>query len=339
MLRLFIKIFIIVFIIYFIHINPIPIPCFCDEGSFFTRCIEGSKLTTEQCNEISKIVKVIDDAFNRVARDIVSIATTLSKDIPHIPTNIPKVATMVSDKYTNYTIPDVPKIPDINLSCPINIPLSQITDKTNQSLQSMQDDINRASNQINNSEFAKGIDKIVSVFNDLKTRIDSVNIGAGFKFNIGISCESGYTLNGLVCVPDPPPGYETRPGDIVNYWLTEPTSYLMGTAQQANQDNSACNSLTNVITGIGTCSGWKGDINCVTKGCGCIKQPAVRERSCADLSNVIYGVGTCSGWKGDINCTTRGCGCIKQRVNKDCSSCSGLCNVVEGVNTCTGTKK
>jgi hypothetical protein len=142
MLRLIIKLGIIIFLIYLLHTNPIPIPCFCDSGSFFTKCIEGSQIDKKTCNEITKIVESIDESFKSISNNIVSVATTLSKDIPKIPTNIPKVADIISEKYTNYTINNIPEIPEINLNCPVDVPMSKITNESNKILTNVNNKIN-----------------------------------------------------------------------------------------------------------------------------------------------------------------------------------------------------
>jgi len=116
----------------------------------------------------------------------------------------------------------------------------------------------------------------------------------------------------------------------------------MGVAREANQDNSACNDLSEPKSyGIGTCTGWKGDLNCRTRGCGCIKQAVNQDNSaCNDLSAPkSYGIGTCTGWKGDLNCRTTGCGCIKGRASNDCSICNSLCSVSYAGSKCSGIKR
>lgn len=80
-----------------------------------------------------------------------------------------------------------------------------------------------------------------------------------YDIGVGIppsySCPTGYELEGLKCIKDPPDGYKRLPGDYTTYWLKEPTSYTKD-SKPANQDNSACDGLTTRTTGLGTCSGW-----------------------------------------------------------------------------------
>ena len=306
MLRLIIKIFLIVFLIYFLHKNPLPIPCFCEGDSFFTRCIEGSKLDEKTCAEIAKVVESIDESFKVIARNIISITDTLSKDIPTIPTNIPKVSNIVSEKYTNYTINNIPEIPTVNMSCPINIPLSNIMKQTNKAITDMNNDLNAFGRQFNNSQFVSGLNNVISQLENIKSAIDTIKIGGRFGFNLLLSCGSGYTLTGLSCVPNPPNGYVTRPGDIVNYWLDQPTSYLMGTARTSNQDNSACNGLRDVLHGVGSCTG--------TDPCNS-KTPVVTTKLCKSCTydNYTWGcdAGRCGCEREETKCCDRG---IKTRI-------------------------
>jgi hypothetical protein len=342
MLRLIIKFTLLFLIIYYIYTHPIPVACFCGDHSWWNKCIEGTDSSSLMCKEIDLAINTINDKLTVISKGLSTVYDTLSQDIPKIPTNIPKVAELVSSKYTNYTINPVPQIPSVSMSCSVTIPLSSITNQTNIATSQITNQLNNITNQINSSPFFTAINDIVNQMNNIKNKIDAINFGQ--KINIGnlkLNCDTGYQLNGLVCVPNPPDGYAIHPGDVINYWLTESTSYPMGIAQTANQDNSACNNLAEPKSyGIGTCTGWKGDLNCHTRGCGCIKQAVNQDNSaCNNLSSVTHGIGTCTGWKGDIYCRTRGCGCIKGWVSKDCSSCDSLCNVSIGVDTCTGIKR
>ena len=95
-------------------------------------------------------------------------------------------------------------------------------------------------------------------WNDKKLTYD---IGVGIAPSY--SCPNGYQLEGLKCIKNPPDGYKRLQGDYTTYWLDQPTSYTKG-SKQSDQDNSACNGLTNNITGVGTCTGWDA---CNTKPC------------------------------------------------------------------------
>jgi len=90
----------------------------------------------------------------------------------------------------------------------------------------------------------------------IKSYIDAIKFGSVLNGTLRLSCNSGYQLNGLVCLRNPPSGYTINPGDVVSYHLTESKSYLKGTGQIAHQDNSACNGLHDVVRGIAMCSGW-----------------------------------------------------------------------------------
>lgn len=79
------------------------------------------------------------------------------------------------------------------------------------------------------------------------------DVGVGVIPNY--SCPEGYDLEGVKCIKKPPDGYKRLPGDYTTYWLDEPTSKPRG-SKSANQDNSACNNLVRVVSGVGSCSGW-----------------------------------------------------------------------------------
>lgn len=344
MLRLIIKFTLLFLIIYYIYTHPIPVACFCGNNSWWNRCIEGTDSSSKMCKEIDLAINTINDGLTGVSNGLTTVFNALSQDIPKIPINIPKVAELVSSKYTNYTIDSIPQIPNVSMSCSVTIPMSTITNATNTTTSQITSQLNNITNKINSSPFFTAINDIVNQLNNIKNKIDSINFGQ--KVNIGnlkLNCESGYQLNGLVCVPNPPDGYKINPGDVINYWLTESTSYPMGVAREANQDNSACNDLSAPKSyGIGTCTGWKGDLNCRTRGCGCIKQKVNQDTSaCNDLSVVTTSTvaGTCTGWKGDLNCHTSGCGCIKGGASNDCSICNSLCNVSYAGSNCTGIER
>jgi hypothetical protein len=87
---------------------------------------------------------------------------------------------------------------------------------------------------------------------------------------IPTNCPPDYTSVGVTCVRDPPSGYETRPGDLFNYWLIAPYSYSRPSTGATQKDNEVCGgakgaqgepALQNWISGIGTCTGWT-DIRC-----------------------------------------------------------------------------
>jgi hypothetical protein len=162
-----------------------------------------------------------------------------------------------------------------------------------------------------------------------------------------LSCPSGYDLEGLRCIKQPPPSYKRNPGDTTTYWLTEEVSYTINTGTTPNQDNSACDNLSSVVIGVGTCSGQK----CTSY------TPIVTTKLCnrCTYDNYTWGVngercgyndevcvgGDCLGWK-DINCHTfwDGCcsrsvfgcaGCLKTRCDSECSHYSAR--------TCSRTEK
>ena len=118
-----------------------------------------------------------------------------------------------------------------------------------------------------------------------------------------LKCDSGFELDGLTCVKDPPDGYKRTPGNLVSYYVKDSVSYPMGTGKLPSQDNSACDGLKTVIQGIGTCTG--NDLNC--SGCACIKQP--NERYCPDE----YNLEALGCW--DKDCEVEEClpglGCVK----------------------------
>ena len=117
------------------------------------------------------------------------------------------------------------------------------------------------------------------------------------------TCPAGTVSVGTACIDNPEPGYKVNPGDIVSYWLNEPLSYDIESTPNY-QDNSACNDLSNVIHGVGSCTGWGGHLNCSTSGCGCIKQWVDKDcSSCNGLGTIIHGVNTCTGWDPNMNCT------------------------------------
>ncbi len=126
------------------------------------------------------------------------------------------------------------------------------------------------------------------------------------------SCPNGYDLEGIKCIKKPPDGYKRLAGDYTTYWLKDSVSYPRK-SKEANQDNSACNNLENVIKGIGSCTGT------VPKKCRTCKDV------CGDLENIVCGTDTCTG--------------TKPKVCRTCKDvCGDLENIVCGTDTCTGTK-
>jgi hypothetical protein len=307
--------------------HPIPVACFCNNSSWWNRCIEGTDSSSKMCKEIDSAINFINNDLTDISKGLTSVFNTLSIDIPNIPTNIPKLADLVSSKYTNYTIDSIPKIPNVSMSCSVTIPMSDITNVTNKTTSQITGQLNNLTNKINSSPFFTGINDIVKQLNNIKNNIDSINVGKKLNINnLRLDCESGYTLNGLVCVPNPPSGYRINDLDIINYWLTESTSYPMGLAREAEQNNSACNNLDEPKSyGIGTCTGWKGDLNCKSTGCGCI-HPSARYCNTYARKREIK-IRECSkscpsGWTNnkDLDCGVVG-SCYRY-VNGDCESYS-----------------
>ena len=124
-----------------------------------------------------------------------------------------------------------------------------------------------------------------------------VTVGVG---RIPNQCPNGWTNVGGTCIKNPDDDdYKIGDIDIVNYWLKlNKVSYYTDAGIIPNQDNSACNRLTSVINGVGSCTGTDGTLNCKTTGCGCIKQSSRDCSSCNGLKDVIYGIGNCTGNKG-----------------------------------------
>ena len=133
-----------------------------------------------------------------------------------------------------------------------------------------------------------------------------------YDIGVGIppsySCPTGFGLEGLKCIKDPPDGYKRLPGDYTTYWLNEPTSYTKD-SKQANQDNSACDGLSSRTVGVGTCSGWDSCNSKTPKVCtklcksctydnytwGCNAERCGREADvCAGGTCIATGGGNCS---------------------------------------------
>lgn len=115
--------------------------------------------------------------------------------------------------------------------------------------------INQATNYYNT---VKDLNIDSTIKNNVTQKYNEVNNFANnFKnsLNTKLSCDSGYTLKGLICIKNPPESYKFVDPDIKNYWLDETITYLAGDAKNANQDNSACNDLTAVVNGVGFCTG------------------------------------------------------------------------------------
>jgi len=355
MLKLIIKLCVIIFFLYFFYTNPMKIPCFCETGSFI-KCIENTKLDT--CNDITKNIESIEESFKSISNNISSASIILSEEIPKIDTNIPKLEDIVSEKYTNFLINSAPEIPEINESCPINIPMSKISNESNKAIITINNQINEFKKQINNSQFLDGLNSVILQINNIKNVIDNANIGKRFNVNIIMSCISNYELNGKICVKTPALPYKVKQGDTTNYWNTMPDSYPMGAGIMPDQDNSACDSLNNVIRGVGSCTGWD---SCnsktpvvTTKLCkSCtydIYSPGCNGNICGYNPEVCVG-GDCIAWR-NVNCRTScrscglrcGCGlatyCDSECANRSARTCSrtskccdnGLKTTLTGIN-------
>ncbi len=172
------------------------------------------------------------------------------------------------------------------------------------------------------------------------------------------SCLSGYVLNGTTCVKSAPTSYKINAGDIVNYWLNESVSYPIAPGTMPSQDNSACNGLSNVVVGVGTCTGWdncsyKTPVTCTklcksctydnytpgcsVSNCGCDKTEA---KCCDNGIKTRVCFGTCK-WSYSWGCNAERCG-TTCTVAKCCDK--GLKTTLTGVNcdkcgtydSCTG---
>lgn len=125
---------------------------------------------------------------------------------------------------------------------------------------------------------------IISIRKFLKNPLDSM--GKLLKMP-EYKCDSGYELEGIQCIKEPPKGYKRNPGDIVSYYRIASESEVIK-SKEAKQDNSACKKLKTIVHGIGTCTG-NDPIACKTSGCGCIKKKA--DRYCKTKK-----LGTCWSW-------------------------------------------
>jgi len=174
------------------------------------------------------------------------------------------------------------------------------------------------------------------------------------------SCPTGYGLEGLRCIKDPPDGYKRLPGDYTTYWLKEATSYR----KDSKPANLSC------PTGYGL------------EGLRCIKDPpdgykrfpgdyttywlnepisyrkdtkqANQDNSACDgLGSRTVGVGTCSGWdscnsKTPVICTKlcKSCtydnytwGCNADRCGREGDVCAGGTCISTGGGNCKTTCK
>jgi hypothetical protein len=126
------------------------------------------------------------------------------------------------------------------------------------------------------------------------------DVGVGTPPNY--SCPTGYDLEGLRCIKDPPDGYKRLPEDYTTYWLKEPTSYI--------KDSK----LTNLSCPIGY------DL----EGLRCIKEPP-------DGYKRLPGDYTTYLLKESISYEKN-----SKQANQDNSACDGLTARTSGLGTCSG---
>lgn len=136
------------------------------------------------------------------------------------------------------------------------------------------------------------------------------DVGVGTVPNY--SCPTGYQLEGVRCIKDPPDGYKRLPGDYTTYWLNQATSYNKN-SKEANQDNNACDGLSTRSAGIGTCSGWD---SCNTK------TPVVCTKLCKSCTYDNYT------W-----------GCNVDRCGREADVCAGGTCLATGGKCSTSCKK
>jgi hypothetical protein len=136
------------------------------------------------CREIDFVINNINNALKFISDNLKTVFNTLSKDIPLIPTDIPKVAELVESTYTNYQITDLPQIQNISLSCPITIPLSTITTQVNNATNDINTQLNNIINKINNNTFFTAIDDIQKQINSIRDYIGLINFKQINNINI-----------------------------------------------------------------------------------------------------------------------------------------------------------
>jgi hypothetical protein len=176
-------------------------------------------------------------------------------------------------------------------------------------------------------------------WNDKKITYD---IGVGIPPSY--SCPTGYELEGLRCIKDPPDGYKRLPGDYTTYWLKESTSYTKG-SKPANlscptgYELEGLRCIKDPPDGYKRLPGdyttyWLKESTSYTKG----SKPANQDNSACDgLTTRTTGLGTCSGWddcnsKTPVVCTKlcKSCtydnytwGCNADRCGREADVCAG----------------
>jgi len=176
-------------------------------------------------------------------------------------------------------------------------------------------------------------------WNDKKLTYD-VGVGVAPSY----TCPSGYQLEGLKCIKDPPEGYKRLQGDYTTYWLNESTSYPKS-SKPANLSCSSGYGLEGIRCIKDPPAGYKrnpGDYTTywLNESTSYPKssKPANQDNSaCNNLSSRITGVGTCTGWDGcnsktAVNCTKmcKSCtydnytwGCNADRCGREPDVCAG----------------
>ena len=290
-LRLIFLYVIMIAVFYQLKNYPPMINCMCFEKSWWNTCIPQTQKGSEICvmseDAVDFIISSTTEIVDEVAYDIKKFAVALATKVPTLP-NPPSLKEIIIDKFPNINIPKI-SIPSVNFSCgfknPINIvkeKMEIIKDKLTDGFSKVTDEFENIKNKLPSPDdfdklFKKLGDDFKNVGNKVKEGIDSFPIVPEYK----CPHDNWIDVNGTMCVAPPPANYEIRNLDIVSYWLTQSTSYPMGTGYEPSK---SCP------------NGWRKD-----------------ETSCWEDYK-------CHSWWDHalLKTSCDGCGCIKQSVNKDC---------------------
>lgn len=303
-LRLIFVYVIILAVVFKLQYDPILIPCMCFEKPWFGVCIPPTEKGSAACilaektaadagDSLDSIISASTEMIDDVAKDISQFAKTLATNINKLPP-VPSLNVMIKNKFPPIKLPTI-KIPTVNFSCGFNNPVNIVKEKMNILKEKITEGINKIKEEFDNikeelpsaDDFNKLFKQIENDFNAVGNKVkDGLD---SFPLVPELKCprEDWIDVNGTTCVAPPPTNYKINWGDFTNYWLTQSTSYPMGTGYSPNitcpgglrQDGTSC---------------WE-DARCRTywdKGCN---------------SNI-----------GCVRTECSGCGCIKQPVNKDC---------------------